>query len=352
MTNPESPDSPTSTHHPNHPKPPQNTPSTRNRSGFGQHRTRTNTTHPHHTPMQHPTTTNDDQSITTTDQKLIADGGQPPIDVRLEQITDELREKDQLGELMLAGDVGFHTFYDPKHADYGIGTTTALHLAFEETIEEVWLDPQAVYDTHGRVTPETVAAEAETQIDHFVGAHRFTATLTKNLQAILEEAADEYGPLPSPSTNTTPTNNDEAGNEDGDNADSTDHAGEDLESDGGVDVSRYYQLTGFRRDLLKVLKDMEGTDTEPYGLGIQDDIQTWYGTDVNHGRVYDNLKALIEKSLVERERLDDRTNRYTLTPTGRRLLQAALTDPLHTTHHQHTQPTDQPASAAGEEGDD
>ena len=79
-----------------------------------------------------------------------------------------------------------------------------------------------------------------------------------------------------------------------------------------------HDLTGFQRDLLYVIAGLDG----PKGLAIKDELDENYGTEINHGRLYPNLDALVEKGLVEKGRIDDRTNAYTLTQRGERELEA------------------------------
>ena len=79
-----------------------------------------------------------------------------------------------------------------------------------------------------------------------------------------------------------------------------------------------HDLTGFQRDILYVLGGLES----PKGLAIKDELDRYYSTDINHGRLYPNLDALVEKGLVEKGRIDDRTNSYSLTGRGRRELEA------------------------------
>ena len=79
-----------------------------------------------------------------------------------------------------------------------------------------------------------------------------------------------------------------------------------------------HDLTGFQRDILYVLGGLES----PKGLAIKDELDRYYSSDINHGRLYPNLDALVEKGLVEKGRIDDRTNSYSLTGRGRRELEA------------------------------
>ncbi|WP_134670431.1 PadR family transcriptional regulator [Halorussus marinus] len=79
-----------------------------------------------------------------------------------------------------------------------------------------------------------------------------------------------------------------------------------------------YDLTAFQRDLLYVIAGHE----EPHGLAIKDELQNYYETKINHGRLYPNLDTLVEKGLVEKGSLDKRTNSYTITDRGYRELEA------------------------------
>jgi DNA-binding PadR family transcriptional regulator len=54
-----------------------------------------------------------------------------------------------------------------------------------------------------------------------------------------------------------------------------------------------------------------------YGLAIKRELESYYGTEVNHGRLYPNLDDLVEMDLVGKSELDKRTNQYELTELGR-----------------------------------
>ncbi len=75
-----------------------------------------------------------------------------------------------------------------------------------------------------------------------------------------------------------------------------------------------YDLTAFQRDILMVIA---GED-EPHGLAIKENLDEYYGDDINHGRLYPNLDTLVDKGLVEKGEKDRRTNFYALTNRGRR----------------------------------
>ncbi|WP_224447495.1 PadR family transcriptional regulator [Haloprofundus salilacus] len=70
-------------------------------------------------------------------------------------------------------------------------------------------------------------------------------------------------------------------------------------------------LTAFQQNILVILAE------EPmYGLAIKRELESYYGTEVNHGRLYPNLDDLVEMDLVEKSELDKRTNQYELTDAG------------------------------------
>jgi DNA-binding PadR family transcriptional regulator len=77
-------------------------------------------------------------------------------------------------------------------------------------------------------------------------------------------------------------------------------------------------LTGFQRDLLVVTAGLE----EPNGLDIKEELERYYESDINHGRLYPNLDELVDKGLVEKGQQDERTNAYEVTARGDRELRA------------------------------
>lgn len=79
-----------------------------------------------------------------------------------------------------------------------------------------------------------------------------------------------------------------------------------------------YDLTGFQRDLLYVIA---GGD-DPHGLAIKDELESYYGKEIQAGRLYPNLDTIVEKGLVEKGQQDKRTNYYSLTRRGRREIDA------------------------------
>lgn len=81
-------------------------------------------------------------------------------------------------------------------------------------------------------------------------------------------------------------------------------------------TNEMFELTGFQRDLLTVIAGLD----KPSGQTVKEEIEKEID-EVNHGRLYPNLDAVVENGLVEKGQLDRRTNYYTLSETGREALQ-------------------------------
>jgi DNA-binding PadR family transcriptional regulator len=71
------------------------------------------------------------------------------------------------------------------------------------------------------------------------------------------------------------------------------------------------ELTAFQQNILTIL-----AEEARYGLAIKRELETYYNSEVNHGRLYPNLDDLVEMGLVEKSELDKRTNEYALTDDG------------------------------------
>jgi DNA-binding PadR family transcriptional regulator len=71
------------------------------------------------------------------------------------------------------------------------------------------------------------------------------------------------------------------------------------------------ELTAFQQNILTIL-----AEDSRYGLAIKRELETYYDSEVNHGRLYPNLDDLVEMGLVEKSELDKRTNEYALTEDG------------------------------------
>lgn len=80
--------------------------------------------------------------------------------------------------------------------------------------------------------------------------------------------------------------------------------------------NRFTALNAFQRDLLVVI-----THSDPqHGLGIKEDLEEEMGIEISHGRLYPNLNELVDRGLVAKDSVDERTNRYELTDQGRHAL--------------------------------
>jgi len=76
-------------------------------------------------------------------------------------------------------------------------------------------------------------------------------------------------------------------------------------------------LTGFQRDLLYVIA---GAD-QPSGQDVKDQIEQYYSSEINHGRLYPNLDTIVNKEFVEKGQLDRRTNYYAITDEGEQAIE-------------------------------
>ena len=76
-------------------------------------------------------------------------------------------------------------------------------------------------------------------------------------------------------------------------------------------------LTGFQRDLLYVIA---GFEEPPSGQSVSSEIEEYYESEINYGRLYPNLDTLVDKGLVEKGQIDRRTNSYVLTEAGEQAL--------------------------------
>jgi len=83
------------------------------------------------------------------------------------------------------------------------------------------------------------------------------------------------------------------------------------------DSCRMNDLTGFQRDLLYVIA---GAD-QPSGQDVKEEVEKYYESEINHGRLYPNLDTLVNKELTQKGELDRRTNYYEITDAGREEIQ-------------------------------
>jgi DNA-binding PadR family transcriptional regulator len=79
-----------------------------------------------------------------------------------------------------------------------------------------------------------------------------------------------------------------------------------------------HDLTGFQRDILYVTAGLD----EPHGLRIKEELEKYYESEIQHGRLYPNLDTLVEAGLLDKGEIDKRTNSYTVTDSGREVIEA------------------------------
>ena len=76
-------------------------------------------------------------------------------------------------------------------------------------------------------------------------------------------------------------------------------------------------LTGFQRDILYIAAGLD----RPHGLAIKEELEDYYESEIQHGRLYPNLDTLVEEGFIDKGEIDKRTNSYTLTDEGYEVLQ-------------------------------
>jgi hypothetical protein len=127
------------------------------------------------------------------EEQVATDGGQEqrrPFQDRLADMSDEFVEDMEMGEVMYSGRLGYHTFYDKESDRLLRGSRTVLHMAFDRTLEELWLDEDIIRDNQGEVTPDAVEAELLEQLEHFIGdgfGRGFNERFAENVRQVLEE---------------------------------------------------------------------------------------------------------------------------------------------------------------------
>lgn len=90
----------------------------------------------------------------------------------------------------------------------------------------------------------------------------------------------------------------------------------DNEQEYGVD-----NLTAFRLRLLAAISRAEDeVERKPHGRAVADELNEYFQSDVNNPRLYNNLRVLEEDELVDVGMIDARTNSYTVTELGERVL--------------------------------
>jgi len=91
-----------------------------------------------------------------------------------------------------------------------------------------------------------------------------------------------------------------------------------MSAEAAVDRDTLADLTAFQRDLLWALSH----EDRQKGLSLKAELADYYGEELNHSRLYQNLDKLVERDLVTKQARDKRTNEYRLTEAARRALEA------------------------------
>lgn len=86
------------------------------------------------------------------------------------------------------------------------------------------------------------------------------------------------------------------------------------------------EFTAFQNEILRVLHG-----NPSYGLSIKRALKSYFGDEINHGRLYPNLDTLVENGYLKKSELDKRTNEYALTEKGRQQVEDQAANLLHET---------------------
>ncbi|WP_224270853.1 helix-turn-helix transcriptional regulator [Haloprofundus salinisoli] len=73
-------------------------------------------------------------------------------------------------------------------------------------------------------------------------------------------------------------------------------------------------LTGFQRDTLCIVAALD--ETASTGVAISEALDELYEGEVTNGRVYQNLRTLVDANLLAKRPIDGRTNAYAVTETS------------------------------------
>lgn len=74
-----------------------------------------------------------------------------------------------------------------------------------------------------------------------------------------------------------------------------------------------HDLNGFQRDCLYVIASLD----RPQGTDIKEQLDRYYGADINLPRLYPALDALAEEGYIDKGKKNSRANVYTLTHRGK-----------------------------------
>jgi DNA-binding PadR family transcriptional regulator len=83
----------------------------------------------------------------------------------------------------------------------------------------------------------------------------------------------------------------------------------------------FFTLTGFQRDLLYVIADLE----KPSGQAVKESYENSVNNEISDARLYPNLDTLVNEGLLRKGDLDRRTNYYSITDRGLEALEIRRT---------------------------
>ena len=83
----------------------------------------------------------------------------------------------------------------------------------------------------------------------------------------------------------------------------------------------FFTLTGFQRDLLYVIADLE----KPSGQAVKESYEESVENEISDARLYPNLDTLVNEGLLRKGDLDRRTNYYSITDKGLEALEIRRT---------------------------
>lgn len=75
-------------------------------------------------------------------------------------------------------------------------------------------------------------------------------------------------------------------------------------------------LAGFQRDMLYIIADAD----QPSGQDVKDELERYYDSGIDRGRLYPNLDIITNKGLITKSEIDRRTNCYQLSEAGVRAI--------------------------------
>jgi predicted transcriptional regulator len=78
------------------------------------------------------------------------------------------------------------------------------------------------------------------------------------------------------------------------------------------------EASAFQRDLLFNLMRVE--NEEPNGVDVEQQLREFYGEEINHSRLYQNLRELVSIGFVKKQQTDGRENIYKTTEPARTIM--------------------------------